>query len=188
MGTAYKVYLNGKDLISVGLAGQNRKTTVPRYFPQVVDFESETDEMELIILVSNFHLRRGGIWEVIQLGTEKEIRSITERRVDFYLFLFGSIFIIALYHLSLFTLRRKTSSPLYFSIFCFLVALRLITTGERYLMYLFPNTSWELLAKLEYSQLVLLNKSPIFSGFQHISTILTAFRFISKFNFSRFTQ
>ena len=61
MGTAYKVYLNGKDLISVGLAGQNRKTTVPRYFPQVVDFDSETDEMELIILVSNFHLRRGGI-------------------------------------------------------------------------------------------------------------------------------
>lgn len=150
MGTAYKVYLNGKNMISVGLAGQNRETTVPRYFPQVVDFDSETDQVELIIQVTNFHLRRGGVWEDIQLGTENEIRRIRERRVNFDLFLFGAIFIIALYHLGLFTLRKKTPSPLYFSIFCFLLALRLITTGERYLMYLFPNTSWEVLAKLEY--------------------------------------
>ena len=150
MGTAYKVYLNGKHLISTGLPGQNRGTTVPRYFPQVVDFESETNQMELIFQVSNFHLRRGGVWEVVQLGTEKEMRRIRERKVNFDLFLFGSIFIIALYHLGLFTLRRKTPSPLYFSIFCFLIALRLITTGERYLMHLFPSTSWELLAKLEY--------------------------------------
>ena len=150
MGTAYKVYLNGKQLLSTGFPGQNRETTIPRYFPQVVDFESETNQIELIFQVSNFHLRRGGAWEVVQLGTEKEIRRIRERCVNFDLFLFGSIFIIALYHLGLFTLRRKTPSPLYFSIFCFLVSLRLLTTGERYLMCFFPNTSWELLAKLEY--------------------------------------
>ena len=150
MGTAFTVYLNGKELSSVGVSGKNRETTVPRYFPQVVDFQVETNEMEIIFQVSNFHLRRGGAWKIISLGTEKEIRKIRERRVGFDLFLFGSIFIIALYHLGLFTLRRKDRSPLYFGIFCFLIALRLLTTGERYIIHLVPNTGWELLAKLEY--------------------------------------
>jgi PAS domain S-box-containing protein len=150
IGTAFTIYLNGKRVCSAGVAGKNRETTVPRYFPQVVGFEAETNQMEVILQVSNFHLRRGGIWEPIQLGTEKAMRKIREQRLSVDLFLFGSIFIIALYHLGLFALRKKDRSPLYFSIFCFLIALRLLTTGERYLMHLFPNMGWELLAKFEY--------------------------------------
>ncbi len=92
----------------------------------------------------------GGVREVVLLGHEKEIRDIKEKRLKFDLFILGSIFIMALYHLGLFTLRKKDRSPLYFSIFCFLVALRLITTGERYFIHLFPNTAWELMIKLEY--------------------------------------
>jgi PAS domain S-box-containing protein len=150
MGTAFTIYLNGKRVFSAGAPGKNRETTVPRYFPQVIGFEAETNQMEIILQVSNFHLRRGGAWEPIQLGTDKDMRKIREERLSVDLFLFGSIFIIALYHLGLFVLRKKDRSPLYFSIFCFLIALRLLTTGERYLMHLFPAMGWELLAKLEY--------------------------------------
>jgi len=150
MGTAYTIYLNGKRICSVGAAGKNRETTVPRYFPQVIGFAAKTNQMEFILQVSNFHHRRGGAWEPIQLGTNKDMRKIREQRLSIDLFLFGSIFIIALYHLGLFALRKKDRSPLYFSIFCFLIALRLLTTGERYLMHLFPNMGWELFIKLEY--------------------------------------
>jgi len=150
MGTAFTIYLNGKRVCSAGAAGKNRETTVPRYFPQVVGFEAETNQMGIILQVSNFHHRRGGAWKPIRLGTDKDMRKIREQRLSIDLFLFGSIFIIALYHLGLFALRKKDRSPLYFSIFCFLIALRLLTTGERYLMHLFPNMGWELLAKLEY--------------------------------------
>jgi PAS domain S-box-containing protein len=150
VGTAFTIYLNRKRVYSAGVAGKNRETTVPRYFPQVVRFEAETNQMEVILQVSNFHLRRGGPWESILLGTDKDMRKIREQRLSLDLFLFGSIFIIALYHLGLFAIRKKDRSPLYFSIFCFLIALRLLTTGERYLIHLFPNMGWELLAKLEY--------------------------------------
>ncbi|NIS15362.1 adenylate/guanylate cyclase domain-containing protein, partial [Candidatus Saccharibacteria bacterium] len=68
-----------------------------------------------------------------------------KRRLSLDLFLFGSILIIAMYHLGLFLFRRRDRSPLYFSIFCFLIALRILTTGERYFAYYFPNLSWELL-------------------------------------------
>jgi PAS domain S-box-containing protein len=150
MGTAFNAYLNEKKICSVGTAEKDRETTTPRYFPRVIDFKVETSQIELIFQVSNFHHRRGGVREPVLLGYEQDIRNIKEKRLKFDLFLLGSILIMALYHLGLFTFRKKDRSPLYFSIFCFLVGLRLITTGERYFMDLFPNTAWELMIKLEY--------------------------------------
>ena len=163
MGTAFTIYLNGQKISSIGLAGKDRESTVPRYFPHVADFEVETNQIEIIFQVSNFHHRRGGAWEVVQLGEEKEIRKIKERRHSFDLFLFGSIFIMALYHLGLFTLRKKDRSPLYFSIFCFLVTVRLLSTGERYFIHIFSNIPWELIIKLEYLSFYL--AVPVFALF-----------------------
>ena len=150
ISNAYVIYVNGQMVGSLGIPGQNLETTVPRQFPQIFDFAHKTDRMEIIVQVSNFHHRRGGIWEVIQLGREKDIRKAQERRLRFDLFLFGSIFLMALYHLGLFLVRKKDRSPLYFSIFCFLMALRSFTTGGRYIILTFPDISWELMIKLEY--------------------------------------
>ena len=150
ISNAYIIYVNGQKIDSLGQAGTNRETTVPQEFPRIYDFDLRSNRMELIIQVSNFHHRRGGIWEMIQLGREKDIRKAQEKRLSFDLFLLGSIFLMALYHLGLFIVRRKDRSPLYFSVFCFLIALRLLTTGGRYLILLFPDISWELILKLEY--------------------------------------
>jgi PAS domain S-box-containing protein len=150
MGTAFTAYVSGKKVASVGIAGKSRETTVPRYSPRVVDFQMDINQVEILFQVSNFHHRRGGAWEAIWFGAEEEIRKTRERKISFDLFLFGSIFIMALYHLGLFALRRKDRSPLYFGIFCFLIAIRLLSTEERYFTALFPNMSWGLLLKLEY--------------------------------------
>ena len=150
ISNAHNIYVNGQKVGSLGQAGKNRETTIPRQFPQIVDFELKKNQMELIIQVSNFHHRRGGIWEVIQLGREKDMRKAWERRLSFDLLLIGSIILMALYHLGLFIVRTKDRSPLYFSIFCFLMALRSLTTGGRFLLLAFPDLSWELTIKLEY--------------------------------------
>ena len=151
IGTAFTIFLNGEKMGAAGVAGQTPATTVPRYFPQIIDFVSHAEEAELIFQVSNFHHRRGGIWEAVTLGRKNDIQALRERRLGFDLFLLGSIFIMALYHLGLFTLQPKNRSPLYFSFFCFLIVIRLLTTGERYLTHLFPDIGWEVLMKLEYS-------------------------------------
>jgi len=150
IGTAYTLFLNGQKTSSIGVAGKDRETTVPRYFPQIIDCKIETNEIELILQVSNFHHRRGGPREVIQLGEEKSIQQIKENKLGFDLFLFGSIFIMTLYHFCLFTFNKKDRTFFYFSVFCFLVTLRLLTTGERYIIHFFPNIPWELLIKIEY--------------------------------------
>jgi PAS domain S-box-containing protein len=165
MGTAFAVYVNAQKLGAVGVPGVNRETTVPRYFPQVMAMDRRAGHLDVVFHVSNFHHRRGGAWESIQLGKENQLRESRERRVGIDLFLFGSIFIIALYHFGLFFVRRQDRSPLYFALFCATVSVRLLTTGERYLTHILPNLSWELFLKLEYLSISL--AVPAFALFMH---------------------
>ncbi len=150
MGTAYTVFANGKKILSVGAAGQTPETTVPRYFPQTVDFALDANRLELIYQVSNFHHTRGGAWELVHLGTVAQINKMLESRLALDLILFGSILMIGLYHLALFSLRKNDQSSLFFGLFCLIIAVRLLTTVERYLLHIFPEMSWELFIKVEY--------------------------------------
>jgi len=84
------------------------------------------------------------------LGTEEQLDQIRERRLALDLILFGSILALGLYRLALFVLRRSERSELLFGIFCLIVAVRLLTTVERYLLHLLPTLSWEALLKVEY--------------------------------------
>jgi len=163
--TAYVLYVNGKRLSSAGVVGKTADTTVPDVMPAVVDFSSETHQMEIILQISNFHHRLGGQWGAIQLGTEKEILNLQERSIVFDIFLCGGIFLIGLYHLCLFIIRPKDKSPLYFGMFCLLIVFRILTTGDKQFIYLFPNSSWELRVKIEYLSFYL--AVPVFGTFIH---------------------
>jgi signal transduction histidine kinase len=150
MGTAYAVFANGKKILSAGKAGVTAETTVPRYFPQAVDFVPDSNAVELIYQVSNFHHTRGGAWEAVCLGTREQINNIRERRMFLDLLLFGSILIMGLYHLAIFGFRKNDLSSCFFGLFCLMIAVRLLTTVERFLLHLFPEMSWELFVKVEY--------------------------------------
>jgi hypothetical protein len=165
MATAYAVYVNGKNLFSVGVSGTTPETTVPRYFPQVVDFTPDTNQLEIIFHVANFHHKKGGAWEPIQLGLGKDLHKAREKALLLDVLLFGSIAIMGFYHLGLFTLRTNDQAPFYFGIFCLLIALRLITIDEIFFLYLFPYVNWELLVKLEYLGFYL--AVPTFAMFLH---------------------
>jgi len=150
IATAYTGYVNGRQVCASGVPGKTRETTVPRYYSQIIDCEVEPNQIEVLLQVSNFHHRRGGVWAVIQLGEETEIRALKQKKISFDLFISGSIFIIALYHFGLYILRKKVPSNFYFGVFCILIFIRLNSVDERYLIHLFPIISWEWMVKLEY--------------------------------------
>ena len=150
VATAYRLYINSERVVSVGQIGTDRTHTVPQLGPRIVAFDPAETRLEIILQVSNFHHRRGGAWQVITLGREQDIRGLNARKHIIDLFILGSIFIMALYHAGLYIFRSKDQAPLYFSIFGFLIALRLLTTEERYLLALMPGITWEVLLKLEY--------------------------------------
>ncbi len=150
MGTAYRLYLNGEKVLAVGRAGTTAGETEPHYLPQVVAFDAASDTLEVIYHVSNFHHRRGGAWEAIQLGTPEQMYGAREHRLLFDMVLFGALVMIGLYHLALFALRKRMRSDFWLGVFCLLVSVRILTVVERYLIRLFPDMDWQLFVKIEY--------------------------------------
>ncbi len=163
MGTAFRVYVDGQEVLSVGQAGTTSETTVPRYAPQVVELQPFSNRIELIFHVSNFHYAYGGPSEVVRLGEKGDIYKIGEKRLAFDSILFGSILMIGLYHLGLFAIRKKDLTTLYFGISCLIIAIRMLTTVERYLLRFLPGMDWELFVKIEYLSYYL--AVPVFSLF-----------------------
>jgi PAS domain S-box-containing protein len=150
MATAYTVYVNGTKLFSAGIPETTPEATVPQYFPQVVDCTPASGQLEILFHIANFHHKRGGAWEPIQLGLQNQLHQARAQALQLDVLLFGCIVIMGLYHLGLFAVRTSERAPLYFGIFCLLIALRLIVISERLLLQLFPQINWELLGKIEY--------------------------------------
>ena len=150
MATSYSIFVNGRKLYSSGKPGNTPDNTMPGFVPQVVEFTPESNKLEIVCHVSNFHHRSGGAWETISLGLARDLRNTRETNLLVTAFLLGSILIMGLYHFGLFSFRTKDRSPLYFGLFCIMVAVRSLVTGERYINNLVPNIDWETVNKLEY--------------------------------------
>jgi class 3 adenylate cyclase len=151
MGTAYNFYINKKLVYKVGEIGKTLESSKPDYKSDTLRLPySETGEYEFIFHISNFSYKQGGIWYPISLGLDREITKVREKNLFIDLFLSGSILIMGLYHLGLYSVKRKDKSALWFGLVCIFVPLRTLLTGEFYLYTLFPHFPFDLGIKLEY--------------------------------------
>jgi hypothetical protein len=147
--TAYRLWVNEELVASAGDVGTNRETMRPQYLPQIALFEAQRGENEIVIQVSNFYHRSGGVLESLKLGSESQILEMRDKGLAGELFLLGGLIMLGAYHLALFFFRKKDYSSLYFGIFCVLVGLRTLLVGERFLSFLFPSFSWEVAHKIQ---------------------------------------
>ncbi|OHD76812.1 MAG: hypothetical protein A3J97_09195 [Spirochaetes bacterium RIFOXYC1_FULL_54_7] len=148
--TAHAVYIDGIQVARVGQPGTDTQLSIPHGSPSISEFMSAGSELDLVIQVSNFHHRKGGILGSLQLGKEQDLRKLHERGLGLAVFQISSILIIGLYHISLFLHRRKDRIAVLFGSFCLIIALRALTTGSAYIYELFPGISWQLVNRLEY--------------------------------------
>ena len=148
--TAYSFFVNGKLLAQTGTVGTDKSSSVPFHSSFVADLIADGPEISVLIHVSNFHHRDGGIWENLKLGSEDDIRKIQQNTNSFEIFLASSILIIGLYHISLFLHRKKDKTSLYFGIFCFTITVWSLLTGEMQLYMFFPELPWQVFHKMEY--------------------------------------
>jgi len=152
--TSHKIWANGEIAAAVGVVGKSKDEAVPRNLPEVALIRGDTDTVEIIIQASNFVYRSGEMRSLL-FGTEKQIIKKRQIQLAIELFLFGCALIMGFYHIGLYILRRKDSSSLYFGLFCLLIALRTVLIGERFFVYLFPGTDWELFMKIAYLTFIL---------------------------------
>ncbi len=155
INTAYSIFANGKLVAWCGTVEKSRILSRPHYCPERPSFYLDRDSIEFIVQISNYHHNKGGFWHEIAMGSLNDISQIVDRRVALDLFLIGSIFIIGLYHLGLFRLRRKDNSTLFFGLFCLSIAIRTSFHNSTFFYTILPNFDWQLYLKMDYATLYL---------------------------------
>ena len=160
---AYKMWVNGSSFISVGKVGADKSSTIPSWRRREVYFASINKEVDVILQVANFRHRKGGPEDVMFFGTAENIITYKNQQLAIGLFLFGILMIMSIYHLILYFYRRKDVSIILFSALCFVMTLRLITTGEKILIDVFPNINWAFAVRIEYLSYKL--AVPLFTAF-----------------------
>lgn len=161
--TAYRLYVNGREVQTVGVVGKTAETTTPQRQPQIIQLPLQTEQIELVLQVANFHHYIGGPRRHIWLGTQTSITQSHEEALAVELFVSGTLVMMAVYHFSIFLFRKTDLAPFYLTIFCFGSALRLLLFGESFLLRLFPWLNWELAIRLDMITIAL--GVPLIEGF-----------------------
>lgn len=160
--TSQKTWLNGKFLNEDGKVGKTKSEMSPHYMNHIRTFEAQ-EEIELIVQCSNFYHKKGGLWQSIQLGTEEDIYRILGNSLFYDFFLFGVLAIMTIYHFGLFILRKEEWTYLFFGLFCFILGVRILFTGETWITTFVKNINWNIQVKIEYITFYL--STPIFASF-----------------------
>jgi adenylate cyclase len=150
VSNAYKLWLNDSLIASNGTVGKDKNHTVPEYKPHLVSFMPKQKNIRLVMQISNFDHCKGGFWLPIEIGEPLAIQRQRDTRSLLEMFLFGSLFIMALYHFSLYLLRRNDSSTLYFGMMCAIIGFRSLLTGENLVNFIIPEFNWFAARKIEY--------------------------------------
>ncbi|EPG75291.1 GHKL domain protein [Leptospira fainei serovar Hurstbridge str. BUT 6] len=147
--TAYRLFVNGKLLLSNGNVGKTANTAKPLYRPAVSEpFTLEKDN-EIIVEVSNFSHSKGGLWGRVFIGKHSELSFLRQRSIWFDLFMSGGLSVMGFYQLSLFAFLRRDRFNLYFGLLCLCAMVRMVLTGERFAFSVFPELDFNLSYRLE---------------------------------------
>ena len=149
MDTAFVLYWNGKEIARNGYITDNLEGTMPTYYAtQSVRVPNQGKNL-LVLHMANDVYPRPGLRDAILLGTPHLIFAISENRNYISFFILGALGLLAIYHFGIYAMRKEDRSPLYFALFCILIVVRLLVTGEGLAFRFWPIT-WKGSTLLEY--------------------------------------
>ncbi len=202
--TSYKIWINDKQIIEVGKTGTGDKDAVPQQKTILKIFNTNKTHLNLIIHVSNFKHRKGGIANSIVFGPAEQIVKKTRKSRGYELFIIGVLIIMAVFHFGLYVVRKKDWSLLFFGSLLISEVISMSTNGETLLTYYFPNIDWISLKRIDYISNFaritffalfffhlykpVINKYYIFilSGINILMTIFVLFTDLQTFSFTLF--
>ncbi len=148
--TAYKIWINDKLMSSCGVIEVNTSPSKGRVVPNTIFFSNNRSTIQIVLQVSNFIEHKGGITASFTLGVSQKVLKERDKQIEHDMFLFGLIFIIGCYHIIYYVFNRKNISTLLFGVFCMIVGLRTIISGECVLLQLI-NVNESIIFRLMYA-------------------------------------
>lgn len=107
-----KIWIDGRLIKTEGKVGTSEETSAPSTNTSILFFTPKSNEVEIVIQVSSFSQRKGGLWTNLEYGERDYIIS---NKVNSFLvsgFLIGSLVIISIYHFVMYV-NRRTSNGVY---------------------------------------------------------------------------
>ena len=178
--SAFRLYVNGEYLASLGRVGMQAEGSNPEWRPVLRSLHGDSRMLDIVLQVSNFHFTKGGIMLPLQLGLPQDIDRLHTRALVLDSLFLGVFLVMAAYHLGLFLLNRTYDSALYFAALCLVIAVRHSLGGSNTFL-LFSGWSGFALAKLRVASFLL--AVPIFIFLVH-----SLFRKYSSLLFARVIQ
>ncbi len=148
-----QIYVNGAPLLNEDEMGSIWRTENSLKPQMLGTFIPKQQDQEVIIHFSQKYIY-GNTYGNIMLGDSEQILGQLIRNLLGDIFLFSALVILAIFNLAFFLRknRRKTHQKLglYFAMLVSVMAIRIINSGEHYLLYFLPNMPSELMSKLGY--------------------------------------
>jgi diguanylate cyclase (GGDEF)-like protein len=160
VSTAFRCYINEREAFSSGVPGRDSSESKPLFYCNSWPVRMQPGRNEIVLHISNFHYRDGGPWRTISFGLQRQIYRQQGEAVYSTLILFGGLFLMTLFFLGFWLMRKEEKAFLYFTIFCFLMTIRNMVTGEYLLAHIFPSIPFRILITLEY--LTIMTGAPVF--------------------------
>ncbi len=134
---ASRIFINGKEVASMGNPSLTKEKFIPASKYKVGFAESKNKTLELIIQVSSYAYRSGGIIQPIEFGSYESImtRNNKDRGID--AFIISIPLVMGLYYLLIYFHRRKEIYFLYFALTALLMGIYFSTMNEQFLDLIF---------------------------------------------------
>jgi len=155
MSTNYKVFVNGKEMGEVGKVGTSEATAEPNYRNVIYDLSPYIDTLDIVVHISNFHYRKGGMSRPLEISGKDLLREDRGQNISLTFFLIGSIFFMGLYHLGSNIFRTRNRMNTYFALVCLFTILRALSVNE-YLLIDYLNFAWWLSTRIELTSFYLI--------------------------------
>jgi signal transduction histidine kinase len=157
VGSAYRVWVNGVFAGGLGtvVAGNtpaDSPTEKPQIYLNLLNITPNTGQLDIIVQVSNYSFREGGIFGDVQIGQPYiTMMQMFNHYMLQDMLLIGVFIVVGLYHIMIYLLNRRDSELLWLAGFCFSVALRSLILNKLLIYSIMPNVSWTLLMHMQYS-------------------------------------
>lgn len=153
---AFKLFINGEELYSCGNPAKTEDLEVPMYSPNIIRFVPNSDTLNIILHVSSFNHRRGGIWKVPVFGEAKVIEHTQNRSSLLSLLVMGSLLSFGFFFLMFWFFYRQGRSIFYFGVSFFFAFLRGMATDQFFVFLMASSFSWAWVIRIEYISTFLL--------------------------------
>ncbi|HKL85819.1 MAG TPA: diguanylate cyclase [Treponemataceae bacterium] len=132
LSTRAQISMNGDLLGSWGYEGVN-------YIPQTFWFTPKEPSITLKVDMKNDLHSTGGLWLSVLFGDAAAVErtSASDRFMD--LLVIGAILMMALYHLTLYIMRREDKSSLFFGLCCIVTVIKTGLSDEQILTMMLPS-------------------------------------------------